>query len=80
MVWPADRMVAVNGLDPVRAAVLPDAVAPAYRAVRVAAVTARATVCVLGAGGVGTHVLELLRVLTAKPFNRPPMEGSSGGR
>jgi propanol-preferring alcohol dehydrogenase len=64
VVWPADRMVAVNGLDPVLAAVLPDAVATAFRAVRVADVAADATVCVLGAGGVGTHVLELLRELT----------------
>jgi propanol-preferring alcohol dehydrogenase len=63
LVWPADRAVAVNGLDPVRAAVLPDAVATAYRAVRVAEVAPDATVCVLGAGGVGTHVLELLHSL-----------------
>jgi 2-desacetyl-2-hydroxyethyl bacteriochlorophyllide A dehydrogenase len=59
--WPADRMVMANGLAPTRAAVLADAVATAYRAVRTAALPRAGRACVLGAGGVGTHVLELLR-------------------
>jgi threonine dehydrogenase-like Zn-dependent dehydrogenase len=54
-------MVAASGLAPTRAAVLADAVATAYRAVRQAELPAGGRACVIGAGGVGTHVLELLR-------------------
>ncbi|WP_214109381.1 alcohol dehydrogenase catalytic domain-containing protein [Acrocarpospora catenulata] len=63
VVWPADRMVVTNGLDPVAASVLADAVATAYRAVRTTDVPADGRLCVIGAGGVGTHVLELMRAL-----------------
>lgn len=64
VVWPASRTVTVDGIAPTTAAVLADAVATAYRAVRIADIAPDAVVCVLGAGGVGTHVLELMRALT----------------
>ena len=63
VVWPTHRMVRVAGVTPTRAAVLADAVATAYRAVSVAALPDSPAVCVIGAGGVGTHVLELLGAL-----------------
>jgi propanol-preferring alcohol dehydrogenase len=63
VVWPLDRLVAVDGLPPAQAALLPDAVATAYHALRVAQVPAGGTLCVLGAGGIGTHVLQLAGVL-----------------
>ena len=66
VVWPASRTVVVNGIAPTAAAVLADAVATAYRAVRIADIASEAVVCVLGAGGVGTHVLELMRALTPR--------------
>jgi 2-desacetyl-2-hydroxyethyl bacteriochlorophyllide A dehydrogenase len=63
VIWPTDRMVRIEGVTPTRAAVLADAVATAYRAVRVAGLSGSPAVCVIGAGGVGTHVLELLGAL-----------------
>ena len=63
VVWPLDRLVAVDGLPPAQAALLPDAVATAYHALGVAALPSGGTLCVLGAGGIGTHVLQLARVL-----------------
>lgn len=63
LVWPADRLVQANGLDPVTAAVLPDAVATAYHALTVADVPPGGLLCVYGAGGVGTAVLHLARAL-----------------
>jgi D-arabinose 1-dehydrogenase-like Zn-dependent alcohol dehydrogenase len=60
--WPTSRMVTANGLEPTRAAILADAVATAQRAVNQAALPSGGSLCVLGAGGVGTHVLELLRI------------------
>jgi 2-desacetyl-2-hydroxyethyl bacteriochlorophyllide A dehydrogenase len=59
--WPIDRLVVANGLAPTRAAILADAVATALRAARLAGLPAGGRACVLGAGGVGTHVLQLLR-------------------
>jgi propanol-preferring alcohol dehydrogenase len=63
VLWPASRMVPVPGLDPRQAAILADAVATARRALRSAELPAGGTLCVLGAGGVGTHVLQLARLL-----------------
>jgi 2-desacetyl-2-hydroxyethyl bacteriochlorophyllide A dehydrogenase len=63
VVWPAARMVRATGLDQSAAAVLADAGATAYRAVRAARVRPGASVCVLGAGGVGTQVLKIIRAL-----------------
>ena len=62
VVWPVSRMVAVPGLDPRYAAVLADAVATAKRALDKARLPKGGALCVLGAGGVGTHVLELARL------------------
>ena len=66
VVWPLDRLVAVDGLPPAQAALLPDAVATAYHALGVAALPPGGTLCVLGAGGIGTHVLQLARALDPK--------------
>ena len=63
VVWPAARMVRAAGLDHSSAAVLADAGATAYRAVRAAHLRPAASVCVLGAGGVGTQVLKIIRAL-----------------
>jgi 2-desacetyl-2-hydroxyethyl bacteriochlorophyllide A dehydrogenase len=63
VVWPVNRMVAVNGLDPAEACLLPDAVATAHHALELAAVPPGGSLCVIGAGGVGTHVIELARIL-----------------
>ena len=63
VVWPAGRLVDVGELDLEQAALLPDAVATAYHALRVADVPEGGALSVIGAGGVGTHVLQLARVL-----------------
>jgi 2-desacetyl-2-hydroxyethyl bacteriochlorophyllide A dehydrogenase len=62
VVWPVSRMVAVPGVDPCEAAILADAVATAKRALDKARLPVGGALCVLGAGGVGTHVLELARL------------------
>jgi 2-desacetyl-2-hydroxyethyl bacteriochlorophyllide A dehydrogenase len=59
--WPASRLVAAAGLDAATAAMLPDAGAPAYHALRLAAPPPGGLLCVLGAGGVGKHVLAIAR-------------------
>jgi D-arabinose 1-dehydrogenase-like Zn-dependent alcohol dehydrogenase len=63
VLWPLDRLVAVPGLEPTHAALLPDAVASAYHALMLAAVPPGGALAVLGAGGVGTHILMLARLL-----------------
>jgi propanol-preferring alcohol dehydrogenase len=62
LVWPVSRMVAVPGLDLRQAAVLADAVATSKRALDAARVPQGGALCVVGAGGVGTHVLQLARI------------------
>lgn len=59
VIWPVDRLVDVEGLPFEQAALLADAVATAYRAFTIAAPTPGAVMCVLGAGGVGTHLLQI---------------------
>jgi len=61
LIWPTRRLVAATGLPPLQAALLPDAVATAWHALRLAELPAGGTLLVIGAGGVGTHVLELAR-------------------
>ena len=63
VVWPVARMVRAPGLRPQEAAVLPDAVASALHALRLADLPRGGALTVLGAGGVGTHVLQLARAL-----------------
>ncbi len=63
VVWPADRMVRVTGVGAGEAALLPDAVATAYRALMAADLPDDGGLCVVGPGGVGTHVLMLARTL-----------------
>ena len=62
VVWPADRLVDVTGISPVFAALLPDAVATAWHAYQAADVPPGGTLAVLGAGGVGTNLLQLARI------------------
>jgi propanol-preferring alcohol dehydrogenase len=63
VVWPIDRLVNVDDLPFEQAALLADAVATAYRAFTVAAPPPGAVMCVLGAGGVGTHLLQIAAAL-----------------
>ncbi|MGH7775765.1 MAG: alcohol dehydrogenase catalytic domain-containing protein [Candidatus Dormibacterales bacterium] len=63
VVWPLSRMVPAGGLPPPEAAVLADAGATAHHALRLAAVPAGGRLCVIGAGGVGEHVIRLARAL-----------------
>jgi propanol-preferring alcohol dehydrogenase len=63
VVWPADRMIPVSGVGANEAALLPDAVATAYRALMAARLPAGGSLCVIGPGGVGTHVVMLARAL-----------------
>lgn len=63
VVWPVSRMVAVNGLPPAEAALLADAGATAYHALRRADVPAGGALCVIGAGGIGTQVLKLAKAM-----------------
>lgn len=61
VVWPAARMVSASGLPPPVAAILADAGATAHRAVRAANLHQGNSLCVIGAGGVGTQVLKIAR-------------------
>jgi 2-desacetyl-2-hydroxyethyl bacteriochlorophyllide A dehydrogenase len=63
VVWPLHRMVRAPGIPAEQAAVLPDAVASAYHALMLAELPPGGALTVLGAGGVGAHVLQLARVL-----------------
>ena len=59
VLWPIDRLVAVDGIPLEQAALLPDAVATAYHAFAVARPPVGGGFCVIGAGGVGTHLLQI---------------------
>jgi propanol-preferring alcohol dehydrogenase len=61
VVWPASRVVATPGLAPEQAAILADAGATAFRAVRAADLPPQGRLCILGAGGVGTQVAAIAR-------------------
>lgn len=61
--WPVERMVPVPGLPAERAAVLADAGAAGYHALKLAELPPGGALTVLGAGGVGTQILLLARVL-----------------
>ncbi|HZC10096.1 MAG TPA: alcohol dehydrogenase catalytic domain-containing protein [Mycobacterium sp.] len=61
--WPARRLVPAAGVTPTMAALLPDAVATAYHAYATAGVAAGEQLIVIGAGGVGTHVLQIARAV-----------------
>ena len=63
VVWPVSRMVAVPGLPAHLAALLPDAVATAHHALGIASLQSHGRLCVIGAGGVGSHVVELAMAL-----------------
>lgn len=62
VVWPLDRMVPAPGIRAEQAAILADAVASAHHALELAEVPAGGALTVLGAGGVGAHVLQLGRL------------------
>ena len=59
VLWPIHRLVAVDGIALEQAALLPDAVATAYHAFLVARPPRAGGLCVIGAGGVGTHLLQI---------------------
>jgi 2-desacetyl-2-hydroxyethyl bacteriochlorophyllide A dehydrogenase len=61
--WPASRLIGAEGLDPATAAMLPDAGATAHHAFRLAGPPPGGLLCVLGAGGVGGHLLAIARAL-----------------
>jgi D-arabinose 1-dehydrogenase-like Zn-dependent alcohol dehydrogenase len=61
--WPLTHLVPIGSVDAVAAAILPDAVASAYHALRLARVPAGGSLTVIGAGGVGANVLQLARAL-----------------
>lgn len=63
MVWRSDRLVPVRNVDPVVAALLPDAVATAYHAIQRAAMPKGGRLVVIGAGGVGTSILKIVRII-----------------
>jgi propanol-preferring alcohol dehydrogenase len=63
IVWPGDRMVAAPGIIPEQAAILADAGASAYRALALAELPKGGALTVLGAGGIGTHILQIARAL-----------------
>jgi threonine dehydrogenase-like Zn-dependent dehydrogenase len=63
VVWPASRMLPANGLDPAAACLLADAAATAHNALALADVPRGGTLCVFGAGGLGTGVLAIARAL-----------------
>ena len=62
VLWPLARMVAAPGVAAEQAAVLADAVASAQHALEVADVPAGGALTVIGAGGVGTQILQLARL------------------
>jgi 2-desacetyl-2-hydroxyethyl bacteriochlorophyllide A dehydrogenase len=61
--WPVSRMLPARGLEPGVAAIMADAVATAHHALRTADLQPGEALCVLGAGGVGTHVLQIAQAL-----------------
>jgi len=63
MLWPSDRLVPADDLDPRLAALLPDAVATAYHALQRANLPKGGKLAVIGSGGVGTNVLQISRAL-----------------
>jgi 2-desacetyl-2-hydroxyethyl bacteriochlorophyllide A dehydrogenase len=63
VVWPARRMLPANGMDPAEAALLADAAATAHNALKLAEVPAGGSLCVFGAGGLGTAALTVARAL-----------------
>jgi 2-desacetyl-2-hydroxyethyl bacteriochlorophyllide A dehydrogenase len=63
VVWPASRMLPANGMEPAEAALLADAAATAHNALKLAQVPAGGSLCVFGAGGLGTAALAVARAL-----------------
>ncbi|AOH85851.1 hypothetical protein AWL63_19725 [Sphingomonas panacis] len=63
MIWRADRLVPADALDPDYAALLPDAVATAYHALRRSNLPRGGKLTVIGSGGVGTNVLQIARAI-----------------
>jgi 2-desacetyl-2-hydroxyethyl bacteriochlorophyllide A dehydrogenase len=63
VIWPASRLVPVGEVPFDQAAVLADAVATAHHALRLANPPPGGRLCVVGAGGVGGQVVQLLRTL-----------------
>lgn len=63
VVWPASRMLPAHGLEPSAAALLADAAATGHNALGLAQLPPGGSLCVLGAGGLGTATLAVARAL-----------------
>lgn len=63
VIWPTSRLVGIGELPFDQAALLPDAVATAWHALQRAALPRGGRLIVFGAGGVGTQVLRLARMV-----------------
>jgi 2-desacetyl-2-hydroxyethyl bacteriochlorophyllide A dehydrogenase len=63
VVWPAFRMLPANGIEPAAAALLSDAAATAHNALGLAQLPRGGSLCVLGAGGMGSGALAIARAL-----------------
>jgi len=63
MIWRSDRLVPADDLDPQQAALLPDAVATAFHALRRSNLPQGGKLAVIGSGGVGTNILQISRAL-----------------
>lgn len=63
LVWPLSRMLPANGLSPAAAALLADAAATAHNALRLAQLPPGGSLCVLGAGGLGTATMAVAKAL-----------------
>jgi 2-desacetyl-2-hydroxyethyl bacteriochlorophyllide A dehydrogenase len=63
VVWPSSRMLPANGLEPAAAALLADAAATGHNALKLAGLQPGGSLCVLGAGGLGTATLAVARAL-----------------
>lgn len=65
LMWRSDRLVPVGDIDPMQAALLPDAVTTAYHALQRAVLPRGGKFAVIGVGGVGTNVLQVSRAVDA---------------
>lgn len=63
LIWPTRRLVAFSTQSILSAAIIPDAVTTAYHATTKVDLHSVLSVCVIGAGGVGTNILRLARII-----------------
>jgi len=66
LIWPTRRLVAFTTDSILSAAIIPDAVTTAYHATTKVDLNSSLSACVIGAGGVGTNILRLARIINPK--------------